>query len=173
MVNWPNRDAVSLSNFYGQPWKVTSDGIVLDPLFERAHITRIPAAFDMWMGEAKIMRLAVNKKIAEPLSRILERIAKETSAKERREFGIDEYGGGFNFRPIRGNGGKLTVNKLSLHSYGAAVDFSPTLNPIEKPYNPSAKMMPHEIIEIFKSEGAFWGGDFRTRPDCQHFEFTR
>lgn len=170
---FPNQDAESMTKFYGQPWKIVSDGVILDPQFEPVHITRIDAPYDMWMGESKITKIAVNKKCAQSLSIILDKIRRYTSAVERKEFQLDRYGGGFHFRPIRGVSGKLTVNKLSTHGYGAAIDLAPALNPLGAFYDPAKKMMPHEVIEIFKKEGWFWGGDFKTRPDCMHFQATK
>jgi len=171
-MTFPKPDAQSLCAFYGQPWKITSNGVEWDEHFEAAHIMRIPAPYDMWMGDAKITKIAVNKNCAVSLLACLERIAKKTNAKERKEFQIDQFGGGFNMRPIRGVTGSLTVNKVSLHAYGAAIDLAPILNPLGLFYNPAKGMMPHEVIEIFKNEGWTWGGDFKSRPDCMHFQAT-
>lgn len=171
-MNWPKPDAQSLSNFYGQPWQINADSVTLDPDFEPANIMRIPAPYDMWMGDIKITKIAVNKKCADSLLRILSKIGASFNAAERKQFGLDQYGGCFNFRVIRGVNGRMTVNKLSVHSYGAAIDLAPALNPLGAFYQPNKLMMPHEVIEIFKAEGWFWGGDFKTRPDCQHFQAT-
>lgn len=169
---FPKSDAQSLTNFYGQPWKIISDGVILDPYFESANITRIDAPYDMWMGESKITKIAINKKCSESLFRILTKIKNDISKSERKIFGLDQYGGGFNFRPIRGVNGKLTINKLSTHSYGAAIDLAPHLNPLGAFYQPEKLMIPHQIISIFKNEGWSWGGDFKSRPDCMHFQAT-
>lgn len=170
---WPKSDAQSMSNFYGTPWKVTDSGIVVNPTFEAIHITRIKAPYDMWIGDIKISRISVNKRCADSLLRVLTRISKEISPIERKEFHLDRYGGGFNFRPIRGaESGRLAANKLSTHAYGAAIDLAPDLNPIGAFYTPGKRMMPHEVIEMFKKEGWAWGGDFKTRPDCMHFQAT-
>lgn len=172
MILFPKQDAQSMTNFYGQPWKVVSTGIVLDPHFETINIRRIDAPYEMWMGETKITKIAINKKCADSLIRILTKIQKSISKSERKTFGLDQYGGGFNFRPIRGVDGKFTVGKLSTHAYGAAIDLAPHLNPLGRFYDPSKFMMPHQVITIFKDEGWVWGGDFKTRPDCMHFQAT-
>lgn len=172
MTIFPNHDAQSMTNFYGQPWKIVSDGVILDPQFETNHITRIQAPYDMWMGDIKITKIAINKKCAESLLRCLTKISNTISKSERKIFGLDQYGGGFNFRPIRGANGKLTINKLSTHAYGAAIDLAPQLNPLGAFYNPAKMMMPYQVINIFKDEGWEWGGDFKTRPDCMHFQAT-
>lgn len=159
----------ALDMFYGQPWMVTSDGLVLDPKFEGRHITRIPAPYSLYYGDKKVSKIAINKACADSLSRVLTRIGKEFSEKERAFFQLDRFGGSFNFRPQRGTTGKTTASKLSLHAWGAAIDIAPELNPLGAFYNPAKKMMPHEAIDIFRSEGWAWGGDFKTRPDCMHF----
>lgn len=169
---FPKPDSQSLVDFFGQPWKVTSTGLVLDPTFEANHIIRIDAPYDMWMGNAKINKIAVNKKCAKSLFTCLDKIARTITAAERKQFGLDQYGGCFNFRPIRGSEGRVIVSKLSLHSYGAAIDLAPQLNPLNAFYRPEKLMMPHQVIDIFKAEGWKWGGDFKTRPDCMHFEAT-
>lgn len=167
---FPHADAQSLTEYYGQPWKITSNGVEWDPLFEKEHIIRIAVPYDMWMGNAKITKIAVNKKLAVSLASILVRIAKELSPVERKEFGLDQYGGCFNQRAIRGHESRLTVNTVSLHAYGAAIDLAPQLNPLGHYYDPAKKMMPHQVIEMFKAEGWSWGGDFKSRPDAMHFE---
>lgn len=170
---FPKQDAKSLCEFYGQPWKIVNDKLVWDTNFEKSHIMRIPAPFDMWMGNDKITKIAVNKKCAVSLAAVLDKIARNTSAEERKLFQIDQYGGCFNQRPIRGYEGRMTVNSVSVHAYGAAIDLAPALNPLGAYYDPAKRMMPHEIIEIFRSEGWAWGGDFKTRPDTQHFQCTQ
>ena len=172
-MTFPKSDAKSLTEFYGQPWKTTSAGMAWETHFEASHIMRIAAPYDMWMGNAKISKIAVNKKCADSLLRILTRISKETNADERKRFGLDQYGGGFNQRPIRGvDSSKMTVNKVSLHSYGAAIDLAPQLNPLGAFYQPQKMMMPSQVIEMFRAEGWTWGGDWKSRPDPMHFQAT-
>ena len=76
------------------------------------------------------------------------------------------YGGCYEFRRISGS------NNLSMHAYGAAIDLDPERNGRGKPYNASAGMIPMEVVNIFKSEGWKWGGNFKTIPDCMHFQAT-
>jgi hypothetical protein len=162
-----------LAEFYGQPWIVTSEGLVLDPKFEPVHITRIKAPYDLFYGEQKISKIAVNYACADSLLHCLERIGKEFTQKERAHYQLDRYGGCFNFRPIRGSVGKTTASKLSMHAYGAAIDLAPAMNPLGAFWNEGKGMMPLEAIEIFEKAGWKWGGRFQSRPDCMHFQFTQ
>jgi hypothetical protein len=33
--------------------------------------------------------------------------------------------------------------------------------------------MDARVVQAFKAEGAVWGGDWKTTPDAQHFQFAR
>lgn len=68
----------------------------------------------------------------------------------------------FNIRSKRGGGGQ------SLHSWGIALD----INPDRNPYRSFTSDLPGEVIEIFKKNGFFWGGDWGGRDnDPMHFEW--
>ncbi len=86
----------------------------------------------------------------------------------------------FNYRTVAG------TNKLSLHSYGAAIDINPRLNPYVKSGNVSpengaeyadrSRDFPGKIdhddlaYKLFAARGWTWGGDWKSVKDYQHFE---
>ncbi len=94
---------------------------------------------------------------------------------------------GFNFRAIAG------TDKLSMHSYGLAID----INPLQNPYiiidentnnvevfpvqgakflnrNNLRKGMVEPIVPIFKKHGiSIWGGDWNSPIDYHHFQTER
>ena len=81
------------------------------------------------------------------------------------ETGMHIFGGSYNDRKIRGS------NRWSVHAFGAAVDFDPDHNEMNfSPKNPHK--LPQPVIDAFKAEGAFWGGDFSYRHDPMHFQFA-
>ncbi|HXF86743.1 MAG TPA: M15 family metallopeptidase [Xanthobacteraceae bacterium] len=49
------------------------------------------------------------------------------------------------------------------------MDIDPEHNPMNRERR---SRMPQAVIDAFKAEGAFWGGDFRTRQDPMHFQFA-
>lgn len=67
----------------------------------------------------------------------------------------------YNYRSKRGGGG------TSLHSWGIALDINPDRNPQGGPSD-----LPGKVIDIFKKNGFFWGGDWGGRDnDPMHFEW--
>jgi hypothetical protein len=74
---------------------------------------------------------------------------------------VTTFGGCFAFRPQR------TGNKLSAHSWGIAIDLNSESNP-----QGTTGTMHSGLIEIFRSAGFEWGGDWQGRArDPMHFQF--
>ncbi|KAF0158521.1 MAG: cytoplasmic protein [Syntrophaceae bacterium] len=91
----------------------------------------------------------------------------------------DNNSSGFNFRVIEG------TNKLSLHSFGRAVDINPVQNPVIYPAgiiapagatyrlkNNGTFAAGHPIVQEFIKRGWHWGGNFEQPKDYHHFEKT-
>jgi hypothetical protein len=73
-----------------------------------------------------------------------------------------EYAGIYAQRNIRGK------RFPSTHSWGIAVD----MNPSENPLGQIGRQSPR-VVEVFKSAGFTWGGEFKSRLDPMHFQFCR
>jgi D-alanyl-D-alanine carboxypeptidase len=106
-----------------------------------------------------------NKIAAPSLARVVKAIwehyGKSQSTIEA--YGLNSFGGSFNFRPIR----KST--HLSNHAYGCAIDIDPEHNPLGAKHG----RMPADVVALFKAEGWRWGGDYHGRKDWMHFEAVR
>ncbi len=76
---------------------------------------------------------------------------------------LDQTGGGYNFRKSTGD-----PNKLSLHSYGIAIDWDPEHNPHKKPLT---KTLPDWWFGIWAAHGWTNGQHFNT-PDPMHVQFA-
>ena len=74
-----------------------------------------------------------------------------------REHGLDNYGGCYELRQTRGG------TRMSDHAWGMAIDYLPHLGRYGQP-----SMIPYHVVEIFKSKGFVWGGDW-AKPDGMHF----
>lgn len=89
----------------------------------------------------------------------------------------DNNSSGFNFRVIEG------TTKLSLHSFGHAIDINPVQNPVIYPdgivapadakYNPQnegAFNAASPVVKEFIRRSWHWGGNFEQPKDYHHFE---
>jgi len=166
MNKLPKPDTNSLVTFYGNP-DINGDGLP-DPIWEKVNITRIIPPYAMylaWNPSQPVSKIAIHVNCAESLTRILKKIGETFNASERAYYQLDMYGGGYNFRLMRGS------NRLSVHSYGAAIDLAPSYNGLGMKYKPDTRMMPLKVVRIFEQEGWEWGGQWH-RPDAMHFEAT-
>ncbi len=91
----------------------------------------------------------------------------------------DNNSSAFNFRVI------ADTNKLSLHSFGRAVDINPVQNPViyptgliaptgavYRPENHGTFTTDHPVVSEFLKRGWHWGGNFEQPKDYHHFEKT-
>lgn len=153
-----------LVEIYGNP-DANGDGLP-DLKWEAQNIVRIKPPYRMFWSwnSLPVKTIAIHRLCADSLEEALIAIGKRYDEKQRAWYGLDQCGGGYNFRTQRGN-----TEKLSLHAYGAAIDLSPLINRMGKKYDETQRMMPREVMAIFKgvgwTNGAFWG-----RPDAMHFQ---
>jgi hypothetical protein len=73
-----------------------------------------------------------------------------------------EFNGIYAKRPIRGQ-----ASHPSLHSWGVAIDMGASTHPLGQ-----MVPWPQGIIDAFASAGFFWGGNFKARKDCMHFQLA-
>ncbi len=159
-MSWPHDDTASLIAFYGDPAGAN---------WQTKNLVRVSVPWKMvlaWDTAHSLTSFLCHAKckdaFAAALQTIWSRCGNDQSVIE--DHGLHLYGGCFNYRPIRGS------TRLSTHAFGAAIDINPDGNALGAQWNPAH--MPQFVIDAFKTEGAFWGGDFIHRKDCQHFQFA-
>jgi hypothetical protein len=145
---WPKTDQASLTKFYGKPGDESK--MVTIPL---------PAGVKMYYDGRLISGIYCHKKVAESLSRALQRAYLLNSRV------VGDYYGVYNNRPMRG--GSLP----RLHARGAAIDLDADANTYSRSW-PIRASMPIEVMESFAREGwlsagAMWG------YDAMHFQSTQ
>jgi hypothetical protein len=164
-MSFPSQDRDSLIAFYGNP-DANGDGVA-DPVWYSQNIIHVAPPFPMvWSWGGDVKTLAVHKKCADSLLNALATISATFSDDEITRYQLNRCGGAYNFRLIRGS-----ATRLSLHSYGAAIDLAPELNQMGTEYQPGGLMMPEGCVKAFANAGWLWGGTF-TRPDSMHFQAT-
>lgn len=160
MITWPNQSPTAMNAYYGCPDK-NGDGRP-DPIWETINITKIVPPYEMalaWNPAQPVSVIHVNRACAPSLSRILQRIKEHYGSQDEIEKArLHLYGGAYMFRLMRG------ANRLSVHSWGAAIDLDPGNNP----FGGKVTMDP-AVVALFAQEGWVWGGKWRT-PDGMHFQ---
>lgn len=153
-VAWPHDDTASLLAFYGKPWED-------DSLLEF-----VSPPFKMYYGPQSIARFRFHVKGIAAMNGALARIwyiaGKDDQSPILKH--VRNFSGTYNYRPIRGS------SRLSCHAFGAAIDFDAKTLPLA--HDVPAAEMPQEVVDAFKSQGFFWGGDYRGRKDPMHFQLA-
>lgn len=143
---------------FGDPSTYRLRDGTLSPMWEDHHIVRVDLPKPMpYVGGGVVTRLAVHTIIAENVAALMVALA----ARDDLWSMLCPYGGGFEPRLKRGS------SKVSLHTFGIALDFNPEEYPLG-----SDKRMPQEIINLFAGFGWMNGADFHRRHDPMHFQFA-
>ncbi len=130
-------------------------------------------------------QIVVHKDLEYSIKKIFKRILLETDFPMTSVFPISMFD--WNSSSVNNNSGafdwRFVVNsdEISDHSFGAAIDINPIINPWLRqnkidsqyyPYNPNKKGTIHsnsDIVKIFKEEWWKWGGDWENSKDLMHF----
>lgn len=156
----PDSYAAVLKTFGDINTFIRKDG-TLSPTWEASRIVRIalPAPLRYLNTPVMVSKVTAHKLIADVASEAFREIhsAGKWGA-------LENYGGGFSFRPVRNR-----PDKLSLHSFGIAYDFDVYDNPLGKS---DPRSMDPVIVEIFSRHGFMWGGRYQGRKDQMHFQYA-
>ncbi len=162
------------------------------PYDELRYVTVLHWGFD---GQAHTGEMIVNKAIAEDVLEIFAELYEAEYPIERMVL-VDEYdaddntsmaannSSAFNYRVIEG------TRRISLHSYGLAIDINPLYNPYVHVVDGERVVTPVEgakyedrtldcpyyihaedvCYQAFVKRGFTWGGDWKNNKDYQHFQ---
>lgn len=154
MPTWPlQRDC---DTFYGNP---RGAGGKPSAAWESSNLVLVKCPWVLRYDGKPVKGLRVHKKCAESLQRVLNAIwdRLDHNQAEIDRIGMSIYGGGYNFRLMRGG------SKLSMHSWGCALDFDPARNGM----GDTTPNMDKRVVEEFEREGWEWGGHWK---DGMHFQ---
>ena len=160
MPKWPHQSDVDA--FYGNPRGANGEA---SAIWVDANIVKLAAPWPLvtaWDFQP-VKAVRVHSKCSASLKNVLNQIwasANQDEAKIK-EWGMHLYAGGFNFRAMR-NG-----TKLSMHSWGCAIDFDSARNSFGDT-TPNFATIP-AVLDAFAAEGWTWGGKW-TKPDGMHWQ---
>lgn len=160
---WPlQRDCIA---FYGDPRGRNGS---YNPNWARENLAHVHCPWPLHMGAIPIPAITIHKKCAASLERVLASVwdkfgQSETKIKELR---YDIFSGSFAYRLKRGGA------SLSMHAYGAAIDFDAPDNQMHARRHLFTDDSP--LIRAFKAEGWIWGGDWDgDGVDAMHVQAAR
>ena len=160
MPKWPHQSDVDA--FYGNPRGANGEA---SAVWVDTNIVKLAAPWPLvtaWDFQP-VKAVRVHSKCSASLKNVLNQIwasANQDEAKIK-EWGMHLYAGGFNFRAMR-NG-----TKLSMHSWGCAIDFDSARNSFGDT-TPNFATIP-AVLDAFAAEGWTWGGKW-TKPDGMHWQ---
>lgn len=139
-------------NYYSK----SNGTIVIDPQWIKENIVSLNLPI--------IGTIRCHKKVASDLSKIFSKIEFDTKQYLININDFKKLGGCFVPRHIRFNPKK----KLSLHSWGIAID----LNVKDNPFGTKGTENQKELSRYFIMFGWEWGGNWKT-PDPMHFQYNK
>lgn len=161
MPVWPKDTMKAKIAFYGDP-RGPHD---CSQKWYTANVVRVSCPWKLYFAGKEVKSVAIHKKCADALKAAFKEIweAVGKSQHQIEKHGLDDFGGTFAYRLVRGS-----ATSLSNHAFAIAIDLAPAQNPLGS----TKGKMPQFAIDAFKRQGARWGGDYSRRKDPMHFEFV-
>ena len=166
MTQWPLQS--QCDTFYGNP-RMHNDPSKMSAAWHHANIVYVPCPWVLWTGRGHTARIAIHRKCADSLARVLQAtwngLGKSQSAIEKQSYHV--FSGSVVFRTMRTN-----PRKLSMHSYGCAIDWDAPDNMLG---DRTPEFAPDEpLLAEFRREGWICGRDWRGNSiDAMHVQAAR
>jgi hypothetical protein len=158
---WPHQN--ECDKFYGDPRGKDGQPSLK---WEALNLVRLTPPFQMTYAGKPIKTIRIHKKCHDSLARILAAIASAADHMPNvlSQWGVNIFGGSYNYRLMRGG------SRLSMHSYGCAIDLDPERNAMgdRTPHFATCK----EVLRAFEAEGWVWLGATSVH-DAMHFQAAR
>lgn len=153
MTDWPHDDTRALIDFYGDPRRA---GFV-------SNLVLVKPPWQMMYEGRPIRGVQIHRKCADSLAAVFNDIAAQVGNDwSKLPPSAIKFSGSYNYRPVRGS------SRLSCHAFGAAIDLDAEENAMNSRGDKGT--MAQIVIDAFKRQGWYWGGDFHSRQDPMHFQ---
>lgn len=129
------------------------------------YIIQIDLPYPFYYEGKKLQKISCHKLVADKFLAIFNDILKVYGAARINELKIDNYGGCFNYRKMRGG------SELSTHSWGVAIDLDPDRNQLHETSRTARFARPEykDMIDIFYKHG-FESLGREKNYDWMHFQ---
>lgn len=160
MNTWPTQSDVD--SFYGNP---RGQNGLASKKWESENLVYISTPWKLvtaW-DASPVKRIRVHQKCADSLSRVFADLWNAAEQKQAtiEAWGLHLFAGAYSFRAMRNS------TRLSMHSWGCAIDFDSARNALGDHHPHFATLQP--VLDAFAKEGWTWGGAWK-KPDGMHWQ---
>jgi hypothetical protein len=134
---------------------------------EGSYLTMIDLPYTMYYDRQPVKRMRCHKKVAQAFTNVFNELLSSYGERKINELGINEFGGCFNYRLMRGS-----KTKLSAHSWGTAIDLDSNRNTLKETHKTArfARADYKAMIDIFEKHGFASLGRLKDY-DWMHFQY--
>ena len=134
---------------------------------EGSYLTMIDLPYTMYYDRQPVKRMRCHVKVAQAFKNVFNEILATYGERKINELEINDYGGCFNYRLMRGS-----KTKLSKHSWGTAIDLDANRNTLHETSATArfARIEYKAMIDIFEKHGFASLGRLKNY-DFMHFEY--
>jgi hypothetical protein len=134
---------------------------------EGTYLTMIDLPYTMFYDRQPVKRMRCHKKVAQAFKNVFNELLSSYGERKINELGINDFGGCFNYRLMRGS-----RTKLSAHSWGTAIDLDPNRNTLKETHKTARFARPDykAMIDIFEKHGFASLGRLKDY-DWMHFQY--
>jgi hypothetical protein len=131
------------------------------------YLTTIDLPYVMYYDKQPVKKMRCHKKVSQAFLNVFNDLLKTYGEKKINELEINDFGGCFNYRLMRGSN-----TKLSAHSWGTAIDLDPNRNTLKETSTTARFAKPEykAMIDIFEKHGFASLGRLKNY-DWMHFQY--
>ena len=134
---------------------------------EGTYLTTIDLPYTMYYDKQPVKKMRCHKKVAQAFLNVFNDLLKTYGEKKINELEINDFGGCFNYRLMRGS-----KTKLSAHAWGTAIDLDANRNTLKETSATARFARPEykAMIDIFEKHGFASLGRLKNY-DYMHFQY--
>lgn len=162
MSTWPHEDVSSLNAFYGDPRGPNGQA---SAAWESSNLVLWTPPYPMFYSDGKmtpLKHLRVHKKCLDTFDAAFKEVLNHFGIDAIKAKRLNISGGTYCYRLERGG------SRLSVHSWGCAIDMDPAHNPFPHKWEPNKGMLDPDFAAILQAHGFCWRGNVGD-IDAMHF----
>jgi hypothetical protein len=165
-MTWPHEDVASLNAFYGDPRGPNGKE---SPTWAAKNLVSWAPPFPMFYSDGQrtpLRHLRIHRKCAQAFDDAFKDVLATLGQGYISAHRLDISGGTFCYRVQRGG------SRLSVHSWGCAIDMDPAHNPFPHRWEPRSDMIDGRFAAILQKHGFTWRGA-PGDDDPMHFQLSQ